>query len=239
MKHYLSSGMGVNSVALHLLMIREGYDFEAVFVDHGGDWPETYEYLELFQKYLVGNGHKQITVLKPSGKYRTIIDYCNAYNYLPHMKTRWCSVKYKVEVCDKYYQKPCFQHIGFDAGEFHRAKIAMSDGIENRWLLIEYGIDRNGCKKIIDDAGLPIPMKSGCWFCPMQRQGQWKELRRKHPCLFQQAVDLEINNIRKAKEKGRKPFYLSQSKKPLDVIVNSAQMQIFEADEYPPCQCGL
>jgi 3'-phosphoadenosine 5'-phosphosulfate sulfotransferase (PAPS reductase)/FAD synthetase len=28
----------------------EGIDFEAVFVDHGGDWPETYEYVEMFSK---------------------------------------------------------------------------------------------------------------------------------------------------------------------------------------------
>ena len=48
MPHYLSMGFGVNSVALFLLMERLGMDFEAVFVDHGGDYPETYEYAKYF-----------------------------------------------------------------------------------------------------------------------------------------------------------------------------------------------
>ena len=239
MRHYLSSGMGVNSVALHLLMLREGYDFEAVFVDHGGDWPETYEYLNMFQNYLVGNGHKPITVLYPTGKFKTIQAECEAYSILPHMRSRWCTVQYKVEIANNYYAKPCFQHLGIDSGESHRAKIAVADGVENRWLLIEHGINREGCKKLIKSFGLPVPKKSGCFFCPMQRQGQWKELRRKHPCLFQKAVDLEKANMAYAKKKGRKQYFLSQSKKPLEVIVNSAQMPIFEIDEYPPCQCGL
>lgn len=40
-KRYLSYGGGVNSTALLLLMHDEGLDFEAVFVDHGTDYPQT------------------------------------------------------------------------------------------------------------------------------------------------------------------------------------------------------
>ena len=39
MMNYLSMGFGVNSVALYLLMQDLGMEFEAVFVNHGGDWP--------------------------------------------------------------------------------------------------------------------------------------------------------------------------------------------------------
>ena len=239
MQHYLSFGGGVNSVALHLLMLREGYDFESVFVNHGGDYPETYDYLDMFQTWLTNNGHKPITVLKPDGKFSTIIEECTAYSIVPHMRSRWCTVKYKVKIVEKYYKKPCFQYLGIDAGESHRAKIAVSDGIENRWLLIEHGIDRNMCKKLISEFGLPIPKKSGCWFCPMQRQSQWKELRRKHPCLFQKAVNMENANIKYAKKKNRSQYFLSQSGKSLLTIINEKQSQLFEIDEYPPCQCGL
>ena len=45
MKKYLSHGMGVNSRALMLLLEDEGIEFENVFVNHGGDYPETYEYV--------------------------------------------------------------------------------------------------------------------------------------------------------------------------------------------------
>ena len=45
MKEYLSFGGGVNSTALMLLLLDEGIEFESVFVNHGGDYPETYEYV--------------------------------------------------------------------------------------------------------------------------------------------------------------------------------------------------
>jgi len=32
--------------------------------------------------------------------------------------------------------------------------------------LMEWGLDREKCKQIIANAGLPVPVKSACWFCP-------------------------------------------------------------------------
>ena len=46
-KNYLSFGGGVNSVALMLWLIDHGIEFEAVFSNHGGDYPETYDYLDM------------------------------------------------------------------------------------------------------------------------------------------------------------------------------------------------
>ena len=72
MKNYLSFGAGVNSVALYLLMQDLGIQFEAVFVDHGGDWPETYEYVE----YFVATG-RPVTVLTPDYQgCKTLLQFC-------------------------------------------------------------------------------------------------------------------------------------------------------------------
>lgn len=51
----------MNSVALYLLMEKLEMDFEAIFVDHGGDVPETYEYVN----YFVTTG-RPVTILKPN-----------------------------------------------------------------------------------------------------------------------------------------------------------------------------
>jgi 3'-phosphoadenosine 5'-phosphosulfate sulfotransferase (PAPS reductase)/FAD synthetase len=59
--NYLSFGAGVNSTALMLYLLDRGVDFEAVFVNHGTDYPETYEYVQ----YLKDNGYR-ITVIKPN-----------------------------------------------------------------------------------------------------------------------------------------------------------------------------
>jgi len=45
-KKYLSYGGGVNSTAHMILLKKQGIECEAVFADHGGDYPETYEHLE-------------------------------------------------------------------------------------------------------------------------------------------------------------------------------------------------
>jgi len=227
-------------VALHLLMLREGYDFEAVFVHHGTDWPETYDYLAGFQNWLKWNGHRPITILRPQVQgHTTLIGYYEWKAKVPSIMRRDCTDKFKVRTLQKYQQAPCFVHLGIDVGEAKRARISTKKGMENRYLLIEHDIDRECCKEIIRDAGLPIPMKSGCYICQFQRVGQWKQLRRDHPCLFQRAVDLEKATISERIVSGKKPFTLTNNGKTLPVIVNEDQIPLFEIDEYPPCQCGL
>lgn len=46
MRIYLSNGMGVNSIAMMLLLLEKEWKFEAIYVDHGCDWPETRQYMQ-------------------------------------------------------------------------------------------------------------------------------------------------------------------------------------------------
>jgi hypothetical protein len=231
MKNYLSFGGGVNSVALYLYLADQGIDFEAVFVDHGGDWPETYEYVEMFsQKY-------PLTTIEP--KDGNLYQYCWDHKMVPATWPRWCTSRFKLDAVFKYYKKPCFQFVGLDAGESHRAKIYSVDGVETRWPLIEAGIDRQGCKDLISKHGLPVPHKSGCFICPFQTIAEWKELRMNHPDLFCLAEKLEQRNMNYRISKGKKPLYLYGNAKPLRVVVDENQMRLWAEDEYPPCECGL
>ena len=242
MRNYLSFGGGVNSVALHLLMLDQGVEFESVFVHHGTDWPETYQYVAGFQWWLKSQGHRPITVLRPAvGKYgdSVLYDYFHRYKIIPTMWRRFCTEKFKVSVFSKYVEKPCFSLLGIDYGEKHRAKLAYDNEIENRWPLIEQEIDRDGCKKIILEHGLPIPMRSGCYVCPYQKKSQWIQLRKEHPCLFSRAVELEKNLVDRLKASNKKPYYLTSKKGSLESVVDEHQVSMLEEDQYPPCQCGL
>lgn len=230
MKHYLSFGGGVNSVALYLLMEQLGMDFEAVFVDHGGDYPETYEYLDYFSSI------RPLSVLqakvrrkKDNKSWDSIVDFCLDRNVIPQQYPRWCTVDWKKDQVNRYVEKPCFMHIGIDAGESHRAKINSSSGIESRWLLIEQGIDRQGCIDLIKRHGLRVPPKSGCYICPFQSDSQLKSLRMNHPDLFCTLMKLEKNSGRTLK-KGVSSFRRTENNYSLfsDMIY-----------EYPPCECGL
>ena len=180
MRKYLSYGGGVNSTACIVLWDRGLLDYdEAIYVDHGCDWPETREYVQMMAERF------PITILEPEVEgYSNLYEYAAHYNMIPSRLRRWCTNKFKVRVINKYIERPCFSLIGFSVDESKRAKISTEDGVENRFPLIELEIDREGCKKIILDFGLPVPIKSGCYFCPYQRVGQWRLLRKIHPELF-------------------------------------------------------
>ena len=231
MKTYLSMGMGVNSVAMMLMLLDQGEGFEAIFVDHETDYPETYEYLDMFQGWLAEHGHSKITVLKPKEKdMSNLYDYFYSYSMVPSGFHRICTAKFKVKPIHEYIETPCFMLIGIDWGEAKRAKIATEKGVENRYPLIESEIDRQGCKDIIAAHNLPIPIKSGCFICPFQKRQQWIELRKNHP---------ELRNKEYRISKGKKPMTLSPTKKSLSSIVDENQMNLFEEDDYPPCNCLL
>jgi len=99
--------------------------------------------------------------------------------------------------------------IGLDAGEEHRrtwAPPAAEDreGLSReQWLdryffaywypLMEWGYDRERCKEVISAAGLPVPMKSACFFCPASKKEEIAWLREHHPELLERALTIERN----------------------------------------------
>ena len=244
MRNYLSFGGGVNSVALHLLLLEQGVDFESVFSYHGGDWPETYNYVAGFQWWLKKNGHRPITILKPDigtvekERFSNIYDFYKFKKCVPSVFSRICTKRFKIEVIHKYAKKPCFMMIGIDKGEEKRAKIKSDGKIEYRWPLLEQEICREGCKEIIHRYSLPLPIKSGCYFCPFQSISQWKSLRISHPDLFCKAEKLEQIAAERATKNNRKPYFLNGNNR-IRLRINENQLQLFEQDEYPPCECGL
>lgn len=228
-----------------LFLLDEGWNFEAVFVDHGTDWPETYEYLESFQTYLKNNGCKPIKVLKPARNIKTpfvatfdnLYDFCWAKRMFPSRARRWCTTDFKVNVSNKYFEKPCFNMIGFASCESHRAKISSRSGEELRYPLIENQINRAKCKEIITNHGLSVPPKSGCFVCPFMRPSEIIQMRYNRPDLFCKLEQLETRNNEYRKTKGLKAYY--SWKIPVNKIVNENQYKLFEIDNYPPCNCML
>jgi hypothetical protein len=100
--------------------------------------------------------------------------------------------------------------VGLDAGERHRLTWAKPKRDEKErkpsreaWLdahvftyfypLMDWGMDRAACERSIRDAGLPVPMKSACWFCPASKKHEIVELRLRHPELLKRALALEAN----------------------------------------------
>jgi hypothetical protein len=195
----LSLGAGVNSTALLVLKELGKVDFESVvFSDTGGEHPETYEFLDRVIRPYCDKLGVELFYIKRDGQplYETYLEK----RIIPTRMYRHCSDKFKIQPLKKFamsnYPNQDIQFIiGFCKGEEHRAeKFCLSKFAS--FPLIDLGIDREGCKQLIKDAGLPVPIKSGCYFCPHTRVKNWKWLKRTHPELFNKAIKLEQNCMR-------------------------------------------
>ena len=190
----LSLGAGVNSTALLVLKSQGKVDFEcAVFADTGGEHPETYQYLEQIIKPFC-SFHKIPLAIVKRGGLEDLYEYSLKRKIIPTRMFRSCTDNFKIRVLKKYvfknYPKEIIDWvIGISAEEKKRAK----SGCGNCYPLLDLGIDREGCKKIIQDAGLPLPIKSGCYFCPFTPKKGWRNLLKNHPDLYLKAESLEKN----------------------------------------------
>lgn len=252
MKRYLSYGGGVNSTALGLWLIDHGIEAEWVYADHGADWPETREYVAMLQ----AKGYP-VTVLETRRNGVPIYEFCWECYCIPMRMARWCTDHWKVRPLHAYMQPPCTVYLGISYEERHRAdKLAgyVRNGEIKEFPLVDERINRASCVEIIEAHGLPVPIKSGCYFCPHQRAGQVRLLRTMHKDLFEKALKLErranyaqmvrwiwravlmgsIGMVTKALE----TYYLVADK-PLDVVAMDNQPDLFGERDMSPCLCEL
>lgn len=237
----LSYGGGVNSTALVILLASEGWHGPIVFSDTGTEWPETMAYIEMFGGWL-RERELELTVLgsewRRSKEAMTLIDYCEHYRVTPFPGTRWCTSRWKVEPLHKWCAEnghdPTDMLIGISAEEWHRQP-------EKERPLVDRGIDRNGCARIIRDAGLEVPRKSGCWICPFQTPRQWRELWQVHPDLFERVAALE-----EAATERRADGHITMSDPSRRVTLRQlaagyeAQTEMFDwLEYYQPCMCRV
>ena len=180
----------MDSTALMLWLTDHNIEFEAVFVDHGGDYPHTYEYI----KYLQREGF-EITILKPHVEgCNTLVEYMRKYNFIPSARLRWCTDKFKLRPFAAYVEKPCVNYLGINYDEKKRVKPNRNKKITNVFPLVENYLGRTSCCKIIEDHNLKVPRKSGCFFCPFQPRQEVMKLHEEYPELFAVMDELERKN---------------------------------------------
>jgi len=132
--------------------------------------------------------------------------------------------------------------IGISTDEMQRMKDSRTAWVDNCWPLVDANINRDMCKRIAMEHGMPEPRKSSCTICPFHNNHYWQMMKHQHPEEFEKAVefDLQIRNMSRAGV--RRPVYLHRSLKPLGEIdfAEGGQMFMFE-DMIDECDgmCGL
>lgn len=128
--------------------------------------------------------------------------------------------------------------LGISVDEIHRART--DSGIA--WQTLEYPLldlrmFRRDCVRVIQDAGLPVPPKSACWFCPFHNRQEWQRMKREEPETFAKAVELEdMLNARRA-TLGKDRIFLHASGMPLAQMVGDQMVMDFPEDDMP-CDTG-
>ena len=139
MKQIASFGCGVDSVAG--LLLNSNYD-EIIFADTGSEMPETYAYLDYFEKK---SGLKITKVKSHLGK---IYDYYFNKRCFPLPTFRDCTKKFKITPIRQYFRKKYGKKETFemslfiDYSEFHRMRTSDRNYIKNCYPLVDSKINK-------------------------------------------------------------------------------------------------
>lgn len=207
MKNIISLSGGKDSTAMLLLMLQKNEQVHSVvFFDTGWEFPEMIDHIEKLQKYT----SIPFVRLKPNRKYNYELNekpiksrktglihrYGNGW---PSMWRRWCTGR-KIDAINKYYkkQKDFVSCIGFAADETKRVPTKPRYKWQERYPLIEYGIDEKTALKYCYDHGFDwgglydLFGRVSCFCCPLQRIGELKALRKNRPGLWGRMLEMDI-----------------------------------------------
>jgi hypothetical protein len=210
-----SFGAGTNSTGEICRAVELGWPIDLIpFADTGGEKPHTYEHIRRFSAWLVARGYPPVTTisghLPQQRKDGSLEAECIRLGTMPSKVYGYgsCSMKWKLDPTEHFIRKwppaieawsrgePIEYWIGFDADEPHRAERrqkarANDKRYAHRFPLIEWGYGRDECIGAIARAGLPLPGKSACFFCPSSKKPEVAALRRDYPELYARAIEME------------------------------------------------
>ena len=246
----ISYGGGVQSTAMIVLAAqgRLGYDIDAALFSNVGDdseHPATLDYVRnVATPWAADHGLTihELDRVKRDGTIETLMGRLTreGSRSLPipvrmpdtgAPGNRSCTADFKIKVIGKWLKahgatsaQPATVCIGISTDEIQRVgnkKVAPYE--QPAYPLIDLGLDRSACQRVIADAGLPVPPKSSCYFCPFHRPQTWAEMRRDEPDLFWKSAELEATLIARRRELGKDPVYLTRFGKPLPEAIGVAQ----------------
>lgn len=193
-------GAGVDSTAMLIELVERGERVDAVlFADTGSENPLTYAFIPIFSVWLAAHGVAVHVVryepknFKHYPPYRTLEENCLTNGTLPSKAFGFgsCSQKWKAAPQDKWTAsweparqawaegRKVIKLIGYDCSPADQRRYAEAEGYTEsnaryhyRYPLREWGWKREDCTARIARAGLPVPPKSSCFFCPATKPAE-------------------------------------------------------------------
>jgi hypothetical protein len=248
----MSYGGGVQSTAMLVLAAQGKIDYQtALFcnVGHDSENPDTLAFVEKHAKpYAADHGIDlvELVTMRRDGTVDTIVQRLERQERTVHIPMRMsgngapgnrsCTFDFKIKQVAKWTKtqgsttdSPAHVALGISIDEFQRMKTSTIPHQVSDYPLIDLRLSRQDCVRLITDAGLPVPPKSSCYFCPFAKADYWSSLRTKRPDLFGRAAELERMVNRKRAAMGRDEMWLSTALRPLDeAFRDDGQLPMFD-----------
>jgi len=203
--NFISYGGGVQSTAMVLMTLDDSAkswkksDVDLVIMaDPGDEMPSTYETARLIEEKCKKAGLEFVRVQKEG---QTLREHHLERGTLTMVGISSCTVNWKIQPIRKFIKKQVNQSaekpwatawLGITTDEARRVADSDVKWVSNRFPLIEEGMSRTDCENYIKNNHPELNVsKSGCFFCHYQPKKAWAELKRKHPDLFQLALEWE------------------------------------------------
>ncbi|MGW4802564.1 phosphoadenosine phosphosulfate reductase [Kitasatospora sp. NPDC004272] len=258
----ISYGGGVQSTALLVLAAKREIDYTTFLFANVGDdseRPATLAYIHEVAAPFAANAGLELHRLRRTrrdGTTETLMERLTRpgirsipipvrmANGAPGRRS--CTTDFKIKVIGRWLRQhgasadaPATVGIGISIDEIHRANRRRSEPYEQiEYPLLDLRLRRNDCEEIIKDAGLPVPPKSSCFFCPFRTVDAWRRQRQAEPELFARAVALEKTVNGRRADLGRDPVYLTRYGKPLAEAIPFEHEVPTEEAEDSGCDSG-
>lgn len=261
----ISYGAGVQSTALLVLAAQGVIDYKTFLFCNVGDdseHPDTLKYMrEVAMPYAQAHDITLTELLRQrrDGSTETLYGRLTRENSrsigIPVRMSngapgnRACTADFKILVVDRWLREHgakkegAIVGLGISLDEITRVKPNM-DPSTKEWkenafpLLFEVpkALTRQDCINIITRAGLPVPPKSACFFCPFHRLSKWQEMRQNEPELFWKAARLEELLNQRRSTLGLYQVWFTRKLKPLaEATTEYEQESLFGDDD---CDSG-
>lgn len=263
---YLAFGAGVQSTALLVCSALGLHGVPkidlAVFADTGDEPEYVYEQLQYATEFAAEHGISVETCsaghlsrdLKTEGRrFAAIPAWTLGADGREAPLRRQCTREYKVAPIEKlvrarlgYRPRQRIKErvrclLGISLDEVSRIKPSRTPWVTNEWPLVDARLRRHQCVDIVVEAGLPVPSKSSCVFCPYHSDRYYKWMKEQYPRDFEAACvfDDELRNgvVARYSETVRSEIFIHRTLQPLRNVDFNRQPELF--DEECEGYCGV
>jgi hypothetical protein len=245
---YISFSGGVESTTMCVLF---GNKADAIFSDTGFEHDVIYDRLDSIEAW-VKNFHRsdfKIHRVK-NEQYGTLIDYIKSQKFYPSFKARYCTRMFKIEPIDDFLEKHKDEGaellIGLNAEEkdMRVGNHGNKPFVSYSYPLVDNGITRDACKKILERAGLlpdfpPYMLRGGCVGCYYKSRKEYEAMALLNPSEFE-----IVENLEEEIQDMREDYFSIKEGVKMSEIRKSVSNMLFKPEEIYPTlntitKCGV